>query len=204
MAGYLAAAVSKSGKIGTFGGIPFASVTSFMSGYEQGAHYYNLVHGTSVEVLGWDSSTSEGYFIGEFCCMAEGRQHLEELVSAGADVIFPVAGAAAGRGAALAAQESDGIYVIGVDFDWAIYQPDLSDVILTSVLKHYDTTIKKAAEAVQAGKFVGGAYVGDITTDEVGLAPIRVSADVVTNSVREELEHIYQQILRGSLSVDIP
>jgi len=62
LAGYLSAGMSQTGKIGTFGGDKFPTVTIFMDGFKQGADYYNEVNGTSVETLGWNGT--DGSFTG--------------------------------------------------------------------------------------------------------------------------------------------
>ena len=54
LAGYLAASTSKSGKVSTYGGMLFPSVTIFMDGFKQGVDYYNSQKGASVSVLGAD------------------------------------------------------------------------------------------------------------------------------------------------------
>lgn len=54
MAGYLSAGMSKTGILGTFGGINIPPVTIFMDGFVAGAEYYNAQKGTNVTVLGWD------------------------------------------------------------------------------------------------------------------------------------------------------
>lgn len=41
MAGYLAAGMSQTGKVATFGGLAIPSVTAFMDGYWEGVQYYN-------------------------------------------------------------------------------------------------------------------------------------------------------------------
>ena len=46
LAGYLAAGMTKTGKVGTFGGIEIPPVTIFMDAYAQGVKHYNEVHGT--------------------------------------------------------------------------------------------------------------------------------------------------------------
>ena len=56
LAGYLAADFSKSGKIGTYGGLAFPGVTRFMDGLYAGIKYYNEKKGTNVELLGWNGS----------------------------------------------------------------------------------------------------------------------------------------------------
>ena len=52
LAGYLAAGMSETGRVGTFGGINIPTVTVFMDGYLAGVNHYNDEKGTSVEVLG--------------------------------------------------------------------------------------------------------------------------------------------------------
>ena len=52
LAGYLAAGVSKTGIVGTFGGINIPPVTIFMDGFVAGVNHYNKTKGTNVTVLG--------------------------------------------------------------------------------------------------------------------------------------------------------
>jgi len=54
VAGYMAAGLSKTGKVATYGGMPFPTVTIFMDGYAKGVEFYNEIKGKSVKVLGWD------------------------------------------------------------------------------------------------------------------------------------------------------
>ena len=60
--GYLAAGLSKSGKVATYGGIALPTVTIFMDGYARGVQYYNDVKGKNVQVLGWNTATKTGTF----------------------------------------------------------------------------------------------------------------------------------------------
>lgn len=46
LAGYLAAGTSKTGKVGTFGGINIPPVTIFMNGFLEGVNHYNEEKGT--------------------------------------------------------------------------------------------------------------------------------------------------------------
>ena len=54
LAGYLAAGMTKTGKVGTFGGVNIPPVTIFMDGFYNGVQKYNADNGKNVEVLGWD------------------------------------------------------------------------------------------------------------------------------------------------------
>ena len=55
LAGYLAAGMSKTKKVGTFGGAKLPTVTIFMDGFSQGVDYYNKQKSADVKVLGWDA-----------------------------------------------------------------------------------------------------------------------------------------------------
>ena len=65
-AGYVAAGVSKTGKVATYGGLNIPPVTIFMDGYVRGVDYYNKVKGKKVSVLGWNTTTKTGSFVGNF------------------------------------------------------------------------------------------------------------------------------------------
>ena len=65
MAGYLAAGMSKTGAVGTFGGINIPPVAVFMDGFVAGVNYYNKQKGTSVRALGWDPVAQQGSFTGD-------------------------------------------------------------------------------------------------------------------------------------------
>jgi basic membrane protein A len=66
LAGYAAAASTKTGKVATFGGINLPTVSIFMKGFEAGVKYYNQEKGADVKVLGWDSAANDGSFTGNF------------------------------------------------------------------------------------------------------------------------------------------
>ena len=79
-AGYLAAGVSSTGVLCTYGGANFPTVSIFMDGFTRGALHYNDVKGTSVSVIGWDPDDGDGTFTGSFTDMALARSTAEEPV----------------------------------------------------------------------------------------------------------------------------
>src|SRR5215468_4407347 len=105
LAGYLAAGYSKSGKVGTYGGLKIPPVTVFMDGFADGVAYYNTKHSKNVQVLGWSKASQNGLFANSFTDQAKGKQLGEQLNSQGADIILPVAGGT-GLGTAADAQSS--------------------------------------------------------------------------------------------------
>jgi len=199
LAGYVAAAATKTGKVATFGGINIPPVTIFMVGFEAGVKYYNEQNGTAVEVLGWNSAENNGVFAGNFESTDDGRRIAEEFMSEGADVIMPVAGPV-GLGTAQAVQEAGNAWVVGVDTDWTISSPQYKDVMLTSVMKNIDVavydSIMKVATPGFAG-FNGENYLGTLANNGVGLAP--VAAGAVSADVLKAVEDIKSGIMRGDI-----
>jgi basic membrane protein A len=199
LAGYLAAGVSKTGKIGTFGGIKLPTVTIFMKGLEAGVKYYNQVKGTKVQVLGWETAKDEGLFTGNFESTDDGRRFAESLMDEGADIIMPVAGPV-GLGSAAACKER-GTMLIGVDTDWFVSAPEFQTTYLTSVLKNMDEAVFAAAKSVAEGTFKGGAYLGTLKNNGVGIAAFHNYDSKVSSALKTELDQIKAALIAGNISV---
>jgi basic membrane protein A len=199
LAGYVAAGVSKTGKVGTFGGLQIPTVTIFMDGYYMGVQYYNEKHGTSVEVLGWDPTTQTGLFTGNFESTDDGRAMGESLMDEGADIIMPVAGPV-GLGTAAAIQERGNAYIIGVDTDWTQTASEYADIVLTSVLKNMDITTMNVVKTVLDGSFAGGVTVGTLENGGVGLADFHDMASMVPAELQAELQDVAAKIIAGEIS----
>jgi basic membrane protein A and related proteins len=195
MAGYMAAGVSQTGIVATFGGIPIPPVTIFMDGFYLGVMHYNEVNGASVQVLGWNPETQEGLFVGNFESTDDGRILAESLMDEGADIILPVAGPV-GLGSAAAAQERGNAWIIGVDSDWTLTASEYTDVILTSIMKLMDASVYDATEQLINGTFSGGVYVGTLENDGVGLGTVNpaVPAELIA-----EVEALRDQIIEGEV-----
>jgi basic membrane protein A len=198
LAGYLAAGVTKTGKVGTFGGIQIPPVTVFMDGFALGVDYYNEKHGTNVEVLGWDPDAQTGLFTGNFESTDDGRAMGETLMDEGADIILPVAGPV-GLGTAAAVMERGGGYIIGVDADWVVLNPEYASITLTSVLKNMDVTTKNAIKSALEGTFEGGVTVGTLENGGVGLAPFHELDSIVSADLKAELEELKAAIIAGEI-----
>ncbi len=202
LAGYLAAGMSKTGVLGTFGGINIPPVTVFMDGFVHGANYYNAQKGTDVTVLGWNPESGEGLFTGNFDSLDDGRAFAQNLYDEGADIVMPVAGPV-GLGSAALADElgTDQLKIIGVDADQALTDSEKADVYLTSVLKRMDSTVQASIEAVMNDTFEGGVIVGDLANDGVSLAPFHAFEEAVPAELRAELEAIKAGIIDGSIKI---
>lgn len=202
LAGYLAAGMSETGVVGTFGGINIPPVTAFMDGYYYGVQYYNEQKGTDVMVLGWNPESSEGLFTGNFDSLDDGRAFAENLHQEGADIIMPVAGPV-GLGSAQLADEmgTDSLKIIGVDADQTETDPEKAHVYLTSVLKRMDSTVTQVIDMAMADEFEGGLIVGTLENEGVGLAPYGAFEDSVPEELKAEIEAVKAGIIDGSITV---
>lgn len=202
LAGYLAAGMSQTGVVGTFGGIQIGPVTDFMIGYEAGVNYYNDENGTAVDVIGWDSVSGEGTFTGDFENQDNGRQTAEALIQEGADIIFPVAGPV-GLGAMAAVQDSggDALY-IGVDVDQAISASEFEDIMLSSVLKRIDNAVFASVEQAMTGSFDSPVYVGTLENEGVGLAPYHAFEGEVPQELTDGIAALQEGLISGDVVAD--
>jgi basic membrane protein A len=198
LAGYVAAAMTETGAIGTWGGVQIPPVTSFMDGYLAGARYYNQENGADVEVLGWDGES--GVFTNDFEAQDLGANVTSDLLQNGADIILPVAGPA-GLGTATAIDNFGSGLMIWVDTD-GYESTQFGEIILTSIEKKMDNAVFDAMQAVADGSFAGGTYFGTLENDGVGLAPFHDFEDDVPQEVKDALEEIRQGIIAGEISVD--
>jgi basic membrane protein A len=201
LAGYVAAAMTETGKVGTFGGIPIPTVTIFMKGFEAGVKYYNDMNGTAVEVVGWDNATGEGLFTGNFDSTDDGRAFATSLMQEGVDIIMPVAGPV-GLGSAAVCQETGGCKIIGVDTDWFVSAPEYASVVLTSVLKKIDAAVYQTIEDFVNGQFTSGTVTYTIADGGVDIAPFHDFDSAVPTAVKDALATIKAQLIDGSLTVD--
>ncbi|MFP5297652.1 MAG: BMP family protein [Actinomycetota bacterium] len=200
LAGYVAAAQSATGKLGTYGGINIPPVTIFMNGFVAGANYYNEQHGGNVEVLGWDTKKQDGLFTGDFENQDNGRNTTESLLDEGADIIMPVAGPV-GLGSAAALQDAGEGALVWVDTDGCVSASEYCSLFLTSVMKNMNVAVFDAVQAAVEDAFEGGLYSGTLENGGVGIAPFHEFEDQIDDEIKTELEEIQQQIISGELNV---
>jgi len=201
LAGYLAAGVSKSGKVGTFGGRPFPTVTIFMDGFWEGVQYYNDQKGTDVQVLGWNEENQKGSFTGDFESGTKAQNTANNLINSGADVIFPVAGPA-GLGGLQAAKASGGkATAIWVDTDGCVSAAEYCSILQTSVYKAMDLAVRDAIVDSFNDEFDNTPYVGTLENKGTGLSPFHEFDDDVPAELKAELEQIEEAIINGEITI---
>ncbi|QIK41493.1 BMP family lipoprotein [Pontivivens nitratireducens] len=202
LAGYLAAGMSKTKILGTFGGINIPPVTIFMDGFVQGVDHWNSVKNDAVTVLGWNMDTREGLFTNNFDNLDDGRAYAQNLYDEGADIVLPVAGPV-GLGSATLADELgvEKLMIIGVDADLYFTDTERQHVYLTSITKRMDATVADVIETTLNGDFHGGVLVGGLENGGVGLAPFHDMEAMVPDTLKAELEALRADIIAGTISV---
>jgi basic membrane protein A len=201
LAGYVAAGMSKTHKLGTFGGQKIPTVTIFMDGFWAGMKYYNKKNNANVQLVGWNAAKQNGLFTGDFQNQDNGKRVTETLLSQGADIILPVAGPV-GLGAAAAVKAAGGDkHMIWVDTDGCESAQQYCDLFLTSIEKHMDVAVQTAIKSTVDNQFKGGTYVGTLSNDGVGIAPFHDFDSKVPQKLKDDVNTIKQGIVDGSISV---
>jgi basic membrane protein A len=204
LGGYLAAGMTKTGKVATFGGIELPTVTIYMDGFWDGVQYYNSQHHKNVQVLGWNEKTQKGSFTGDFTNQTKGQTLTQTFISEGADVIFPVAGNV-GLGAAKAVQDADSaagstkVTMEWVDVDGCTSAAQYCKYFITSVEKGIVAAVKTAVLSVTNGTFTGGTYVGTLQNGGAVLAPFHDFSSTIPASLQSELATVKAGIESGSI-----
>jgi basic membrane protein A and related proteins len=205
LGGYLAAGMTKTGKVATFGGEDFGTVTIYMDGFWDGVQYYNTQHHTKVQVLGWNEKTQKGSFTGDFTNQTKGETLTQTFIIEGADIIFPVAGDV-GLGAAKAVQDEDNsaggdkVNMFWVDTDGCTSAPQYCKYFITSVTKGIVPAVSNAVLSAAKGTFAGGTYIGTLANGGAVLSPFHDFASVVPAALQAELKTIEAGIENGSIA----
>jgi len=202
LGGYLAAGMSKTHVVATYGGEAFGTVTIYEDGFYDGVQYYNTQHHAHVNVLGWNEKTQKGNFIGNFTDLGAGQALTNTFITDGADVIFPVAGGV-GLGSAKAVQTADNagkhIYLEWVDTDGCVSAAQYCKYMVTSVTKGITTAVKTAVLSAANGTFAGGTYIGTLANGGAVLSPFHDLSSQVPASLQAELATIKTQIENGTI-----
>ncbi len=184
LAGVLAAGVSKTGVIGTVGGInTIPPVVRYINGYRNGAASVNDKIDVKVAYVSTDISKA-------FNDPGTGKSIAKQMIGLKADVIFQVAGLS-GAGAIEEACANPGVIGIGVDVDQSKSLPQSAKCILSSAEKKLVDAVTAAIGKVAAKTDVGGTSVWDASTTPVGvgLSPYGSDyKDLVTPEIQAKID----------------
>ncbi len=203
LAGYASASWSKTGIVGTFGGINIGpGVTDFMDGFIAGVNYWNEEQGGDVRVLGGrvPSDPDSGTFTGNFESTDDAKNVTQGMLDEGADVILPVGGPIGG-GTFAAIEESGAEAVgLGVDVDWTESAPEFTEWLLTSIIKRIDNSVFQAVERGMNGDAPEATFLSNLENEGVGIAPFHDYEEEIDDEVKSAIEEMQQMIIDGELS----
>jgi basic membrane protein A len=210
LGGYLAAALSKSGKVGTFGGQNIPTVTIYEDGWVAGVRYFDKVNDKHVQVLGFTpakkrkkgSFAGKGLFTNNFTSAKLGRQDANALMAQGADIIFPVAGAVGLGAAAAVKQKGSGYSMEWVDTDGCVSAPQYCSLFITSVIKGIVPSVKHAVLTAAKNNFKGGQYNGTLKNGGAGITSFHQWKDKIPSDVQAKLKDLKKGIISGDISTD--
>jgi len=189
IAGYAAAGVTSTGKMGVFGVNQDAQTVAIMNAYYRGIQHYNEVHSATTTLLGWDPATEEGYFTGSGSD-SDVMAMVSQLLAESANVILPISGPAAME----PIRENGQSYGIGMVTDWSRLDPAYGNVVLTSILFRADDFVYDVINALVEGNFQGGTQVGDLANEGLDLAPITVRAPLSSADVASWVDELKQEV----------
>jgi basic membrane protein A len=198
--GYLAAGMSKTGKVATYGGIQLPTVTIFMNGYTKGVEYYNDVKSKNVQVLGWNTATKTGTFLGSFVDTTKALATSVAFEQQGADVIFPVAGGLQATTAenSLKSKKSN---VIWVDAAVMATGAKFASVTPVSALKGLNEGVLATVKEAFDGKFTNAQYVGTLKNKGVGFVITPAWSKKIPASLLKEVNELGKDIAGGWVPV---
>lgn len=201
LAGYAAASYSKSGVVGTYGGMNFPTVSIFMDGAAQGVDYYNSEKGTSVKIRGWDVAAQDGTFIGSFAPGTDSRSAAQNLIDQGADVLLPVGGPIFLSAVEAIRDSGKDIAMIGVDADLTETETAAADLFLTSILKQISVAVEDVVNEAASGELDTTPYVGTLENGGVGIAPFHDFESKVDGELEAELVAVKDGIISGDIAL---
>ncbi len=204
-AGYLAAGVTETGIIGTYGGLNIPTVSIFMDGLTRGVEYYNETNDASVRVIGWSTENQDGTFTGTFDpADPQVRSTCESILDEGADIMLPVGGAInLPCGTAIQDRGIDAL-LIGVDQDAFFAAPEeYQDLWLTTIEKGIAVQVTRSIQDHAEGTWTPGGELGTLANGAVGLAPYHSAADRVSSDLDAEVKSILEQIASGDIEAAV-
>jgi basic membrane protein A and related proteins len=208
LGGYLAAAMSKTGTVATYGGMNFPAVTLYMNGFVAGVRYYDKTTHKHVKVLGWTppkgacslaKCAGKGTFVGNFTDQTAGRTITTGDFSSGADIVFPVAGSVGLGSVAAAKQAGKGHSILWVDSNGCVSDHADCSWFLGTVAKGVEPSVRDAVLSAASGKFKGGTYLGTLKNQGTAL---EYGGVMVPASIKAKIASVKAGIIAGTISVN--
>ena len=193
LVGAAAALKSETGNVGYIGGVQTPLLEKFEAGFVAGAMEIN----PEIEIQ--TAYLSQPPDFSGFGDPAAGQETANGMYDAGADVIYAAAGGS-GLGVFQSAAERDTL-AIGVDSDQyesvGASNPELQDVILTSMLKRVDVAVFESLERFVNEEEIDAVTTFDLEVDGVGYSTSGGAVD----DIADQLDELSQRIIDGDITV---
>ncbi len=213
LVGYIAGAMTRTGKVGFIGGIPIPPVERFRYGYEAGIRAYETLKGKKIQII-------RGY-TNDFSDPKKGKDVAVSQFGQGVDIIFAAAGAC-GNGVIEAAKERTEklvgkkdynsiknyaisgktmYYAIGVDVDQDYMAPG---IVLASAMKGVDTASYYGVRDAFKGTFKGGVKTLGLKENGVRMSELKYTKEIIDKlgkGALDELEYLKGLIIQGRIFV---
>ena len=208
LGGILAAGMTKTGTVATYGGENFSAVTLYMNGFVAGVRYFDKTYSKSVKVLGWTpgkgtcslaACAGSGTFIGNFTDQTAGKTDTTTFFSEGADIVFPVAGSVGLGSVAAAKLAGAGHYVMWVDSNGC--ESDAADCkyFVGTVAKGVEPSVEASVLSAAKGTFKAGSYIGTLKNDGTAL---EYGGVMIPASLKAKIATAKAGIIAGTISVN--
>jgi basic membrane protein A len=189
LAGVVAAAYTKTGKVGVVSGMEIPSVEAYAAGYMAGVKAVEAAAGRSIETTVLSA--------GSFDDPVKGESLAQNLISRGCDVIFRIAGNT-GAGAWEAVKAADDVKIIWEDVD-----RDSLDTarVLASALKRVDNAVFKGIQMAVDVQWQGGHTVLGYRDGGIGLSAMKESRKLFTEADLAMIERAKNLLGRAEITV---
>ena len=192
LAGCVAAAVSRTGRIGLVNSQEYPVKNDFTVGFIDGVKTFREDATVTISVVGSLNDT------------AKAKELSLMQIESGVDCIFQIA-AGCGIGVYSAAAEK-GIYAIGVDTDQYEMlkdnQPELADVIITSMLKNVKDAVIGTFGSIRDGDIAWGSLKAyGLKENGVGIAENEHYMNLVDEANRKQIDEFAERVMKNEIIV---
>lgn len=191
LAGVVAALYTKTGVVGSIGGMEVPSIVYYCEGFKQGVAYVNEQKGKNVKAL--------TAFTGDFDDASKVKESANAMINEGADVITHDADQA-GLGIFEVVKEKEDVYAIGAVGDQASMA---EGKVITSATNKIGDAIVLAAQYLSEGTLEAKSYQFGVKEGVIGLADFREFADQFSEEDMAFIEETKEKISSGEIEVKL-
>jgi basic membrane protein A len=194
--GTLSAEITKTNRVGVLLGMDIQPMNQFIGGWCQALSERGVEF-----IVDYVVSTTP------FQDQQAGYEQTKDIIAAGADVVWQVAGGT-GNGVIQACAENPDVWCVGVDQDqygqFLESQPDWAKTIITSAQKNSDVVLAEVVKMVVEGTFnekLGKTEAWSLDTNGVGLSNNEFYQANVSEEIRAKVDQAVKDIQDGKITV---